>query len=251
MNDQVKFAKSLAKQLAAALAASGQTLPHSNLLEVVAKAHGARTWHAFQSEQAPAPTVTQKHAAWRPEDGPMSQAQYVQQLTPKCPVCGGTTLNRDDFDGEACSTTEIVSCEQCRTHWEEVFNLAGYRVIAGLGGSDDTQNDGVDAQDPDAWANQMHSIVTWVESGGNIATLQRLCIDERLLALRDEVDRTGVSDPNLENWTWARDEVWDVIHGSVLDQVHYLWEADRFLTLESFADWLAEEMDIERKALTL
>ena len=58
---------------------------------------------------------------------PLSQDEYVSKQGQACPLCGSADLDR----APACSEpggvmTAWVGCENCRSTWQETYNLGGF-----------------------------------------------------------------------------------------------------------------------------
>ena len=137
MQNQVNIAKSLAKQLGAALTASGQAMAHSNLLEVVAKAYGARTWHAFLADQKDEQKKAAPIAEWTPEQGPMPQALFVQRAATSvcyaCPACGSKDVEWEDHRALGSTCVETATCNACPAKWAVDYAVSGYRELTSGG----------------------------------------------------------------------------------------------------------------------
>lgn len=139
MTNTLKAAKAMAKHLTKALQDAGQMLPHSNALEVVAKAYGARTWNAFVAAQpetqslAPAKSAaTATPAKWSPKLGPMTQAQFMANaLNGGCPVCGSDDIEGGSFDVDGAEASQEVSCKDCHAGWVESYSLSSYFITEG------------------------------------------------------------------------------------------------------------------------
>jgi hypothetical protein len=132
MTTKVQAAKNLAKQIALALGQHGQELPHSVLLEVVAKAQGARNWHAFQVEPevavAPAPVVTGRQ--WSPAQGWMADSDYLQFRGVRCAVCGNKHfLEAEDVEADGDTASCKVECSNCSSTWTDVYTLCGFEDL--------------------------------------------------------------------------------------------------------------------------
>lgn len=133
MTTSIKAAKAMARHLADALKQSGHELPHSNLLEVVAKGLGARNWHAFQaSADQPAPVTSsvavpeQAVAPWNRLHGTQTQAQFLAGGGGSCPVCGSGDIDGSSIDvnGDTCS--QEITCSECEASWTENYTLSSY-----------------------------------------------------------------------------------------------------------------------------
>lgn len=129
MTTKVQEAKNLAKQIALALGQHGKELPHSVLLEVVAKAHGARNWHAYQAESqavaAPAPVITSRQ--WSPAQGWMADSDHVQFRGNRCVVCGNKHfLDADKVEADGDTASGKVDCSNCSSSWTDVYTLSGF-----------------------------------------------------------------------------------------------------------------------------
>jgi hypothetical protein len=132
MTDKVQAAKTLAKQIALALGQHGQELPHSVLLEVVAKAQGARNWHAYQAESemkaAPTPVVTGR--TWSPAQGWMADTDYLQCRGSRCPVCGNKhSVEPDNVEADGDSASCKAECANCSSTWTDVYTLYGFKDL--------------------------------------------------------------------------------------------------------------------------
>lgn len=128
MTNKVQAAKNLAKQIAQALGQHGQELPHSVLLEVVAKAQGARNWHAFQAEPATPVSVAPVSVApqWSPMQGPMTSERYTQGRGLRCPVCGNRHyVNSGKVEADGDSAWCEVKCGSCGSTWTDAFGVFG------------------------------------------------------------------------------------------------------------------------------
>jgi hypothetical protein len=134
MTTSIKAAKAMARHLAEALSQAGQELPHSNLLEIVAKGLGARNWHAFQASATQSSTVPVTAAPatavlpWNRLYGAQTPAQFLSEGGGCCPVCGCTDMSGGSFDVEGDTCSQEVSCLDCHATWSETYTRSSYSL---------------------------------------------------------------------------------------------------------------------------
>lgn len=247
MNKQVKVAKELAKQIVAALSKNGQELSHGVALEVVAKAMGARNWHAYQAEQQVVPQAVAPQAVtsrWSPAHGPMSDTQYVATGGNACPVCGSKHyVEAEDAEADGDSASCKVDCVNCGSSWTDVYTLSGISDL-----------------DPGFYAEEnklVYALELWLTEGG--ATLS----DERQEALDELVHenvqayRSLVRARFLNQAVSAREQE-DIIedaqafasninNGGLHAQLRFL--AKMYKSEDEFINDLAKECEISRDTL--
>ncbi|MDO8415184.1 MAG: glyoxalase superfamily protein [Agitococcus sp.] len=131
MENNIKAAKQMAKQLSKALAAlpKDQPIDHSMMLEIVAKGFGKRNWHAFLAEQekgtSQTPTPLLK---WTPLNGKMSNAQYCTRSS-HCPVCGSDDISGESVEVDSGGCWQEISCGNCTTTWNDTYMLTGFAEL--------------------------------------------------------------------------------------------------------------------------
>lgn len=248
--DNAKFAKELAKHLAQTLQASGQSLPNSVLLEVVAKATGERNWHAFlaagKQKQKPAGSpvdaVVPVTAPWSPAHGPMSEAQYVRGYGMKCPVCGSTSgVQGDDVEIDAGSASQESSCSDCNSSWCDRYLLDGY--------------DNLKVGDTSVNAGLMYALQNWLYGKrGALSEDQQEDLDELVVDVScqrgmDEVNHSSSTQLQLSAIGSAEQRASEGNNEGVCGQLSFLYQD--FSTPEAFAQFLAEKLGAPLDKLVL
>jgi hypothetical protein len=131
MENNIKTAKQIAKQLSKAIAtlATGQTIDHSVMLEIVAKGFGKRNWHTFLAEQDNVPQATLTPlVTWTPLKGQMTDVQYRAHPT-CCPVCGSDDIEGDSTSIDNGGCWQEVSCSNCASTWNDTYSLTGFAEL--------------------------------------------------------------------------------------------------------------------------
>lgn len=248
MNTQLKLAKALAKQLTAALSKNGQDLSLGVALEVVAKAMGARNWHAFQAQQqsAPAPATPAPAASWSPASGPMSDTQYVSKRGNFCPVCGSkhyVEAERLEADGDTASSK--VDCANCGSTWTDVYTLSG-----------------IDNLEPGFWAEEsklLYALELWLTDNGAILSDDRQAALDELVIENVQAYRSLFTVRFINEAVTAREqgEIIDdaeafasnINNGGLQAQLRFLEKV--YKSEDEFINDLAKECEISRDTLKL
>jgi hypothetical protein len=117
------------------LAQSGIQVQHTVMLEAISKGFGERGWSAHREALAALAKAGDTDAlqnepasppAWRYEDGPMSDSQYVARKGTRCPVCGSDHLNSESVEADGKDGWANVSCADCGATWSDSWQLTGY-----------------------------------------------------------------------------------------------------------------------------
>lgn len=115
------------------LAEHGINVPHTRLLEALARAFGERNWSTLsaQLQQLKVPqgeTLADNNpgAEWHPSHGPMSEAQFVAFGGLRCPYCGSKDVAADSLDADGPNVTDEASCDACGASWKTAYRVCGY-----------------------------------------------------------------------------------------------------------------------------
>lgn len=237
MTTSIKAAKALARHLADALKQSGQEIPHSNLLEVVAKSLGARNWHAFQAtadQPAPvtAPVVVEKAEPWNRIHGFKTTDQFLADHGGSCPVCGCGNVEGASFEVDGKIASQRTSCTECDAVWYAEYALAGY-----------TMNDN---SAKFHYAQFIEAVHAWLVAG---------CGDEAQYEL-DDVIVNWFSNRQLPAMNAADDEseqervlanaelsASDINNEGIRGQIDFLW--DELRTRKALIEFLAPTMGLD------
>lgn len=239
MTTSIKEAKALARHLAEALKVTGQELPHSNMLEVVAKSLGARNWHAFQASAdqlagtaaVTAPTVA-KPEPWNRLYGAKTQAQFLDAKGGCCPVCGSDNIEGDGFTVEGNTCFQEVSCMDCDAEWYENYDLASY-----------TLDDDAKARADEFF---IESVTRWLEDGmGEELQFELDDVIVDWFASRKLSAVNGTPDPAAQGRLLDEGDTSasDINNEGVEGQVSFLWE--ELKTRKAVVEYLAERMDLD------
>jgi hypothetical protein len=251
MSKQIKVAKALAKQITAALSENGQTLAHSVALEVVAKAMGARTWHAFLSEQqaaVKAETAAVTPPAWSPAQGPMTDEQYARARGCRCPLCGHRNSVEGgsvEVDGEQAWCK--VECSNCGGSWNDYFTLTGW--------GDAERGDGIKTKSAAKEIGFLYAVQLWLrDKDEEFDEDQQSILDDLVVDACSEESMDGVNaaDGPKDREAAIQDaesKASDINNNGMISQLAYLLEG--FSSREEFIDFLAEKFETNPDTLKL
>jgi len=244
MTDKTKAAKTLARELGQALKQSNQELPHSILLEIVAKTLGSRTWHAFQAQleasKAPAPVhapTQPPEEPWNPLHGFKTDVQFLSDHGGSCPVCGCGEVSGESFDIEDNVASQEVGCTECDAVWYANYQLTGY------------------AMDRDAApllnAKFVEMVVEWLEEElGDDAQMEMdevildLCVADRVFAPNESAN-PSTQEAIIED---AETRASGINNGGLTAQVDFLWA--ELKTRKKMLEYLDEKLDVSLATLT-
>jgi predicted transcriptional regulator len=117
------------------LAQAGIQVQHTVMLEAISKGFGERGWSAHREALAAlakagdtvaAQGETISPPAWRYEDGPMSDAQYVARKGTRCPVCGSDHIESESVEADGKDGWANVRCRECDASWSDSWQMTGY-----------------------------------------------------------------------------------------------------------------------------
>lgn len=242
MNQQVKVAKNLAKHLTAALSKDGQEMSHGAALEVVAKAMGARNWHAFLAEQQATP-VAATIPSWSPAHGPMSNEQYACSQAEACPVCGCPhKMESAAFEADGNRAWREVGCHSCSSVWNENFSLTGWNLVK--------RHDGTTTPQGAADTGFLYAVRLWLFSVDNDD--RQMEIDDLVIDRAHGTSRlnSAVSVADQENVLEdSESRASDINNQGIIAQLQYLLDTSE--SRDEFLDTLAEQCDVSRDTLKL
>lgn len=121
------------KNAAEHLAKHGIEVPHTLLLEALARAIGQRNWGVLRSrlermgESLPAEdSQAQPAQAWSPEMGPMTDAEFTAHGGNRCPFCGSHDVEGEDLEADGACAWDSCRCLACEATWSTAYSVTGY-----------------------------------------------------------------------------------------------------------------------------
>jgi hypothetical protein len=127
------------KAAAAYLAEHGVDVPHTRLLEALARAFGERNWSTLSARLAqlnqpnqpalaatPCPPAEAPPVPWEPAHGPMSEDQYRAAKGNRCPFCGSREVEGGKLQVDGPHAWDESSCLDCHATWKSSYELTGY-----------------------------------------------------------------------------------------------------------------------------
>lgn len=130
--------KDSTKAAATYLAEQGIDVPHTRLLEALARAFGERNWSTLSAQlqelKAPAASAPVSPAldgveavpAWDSLLEPMSDAQFVADGGNCCPFCGSRNVETDSIQADGSRAWDETECGDCHAAWTSNYDLTGY-----------------------------------------------------------------------------------------------------------------------------
>lgn len=124
--------KDNAKTAAAYLYEHGIEVPHTRLLEALSRAFGERNWSTLRSQLDKLGDVPQTDAdsaptpLWSQAQGPMTDAQFLQDGGNRCPFCGSRDIDAGDVEADGAQAWDQTECNTCGSNWSSAFRLCGY-----------------------------------------------------------------------------------------------------------------------------
>lgn len=243
MTDKSKAAKTLARELGQALKQSNQELPHSILLEIVAKTLGSRTWHAFQAQleasKAPVPGHAPTQAPeepWNPLHGFKSNAQFLADHGGSCPACGCGDVSGESFDVDDNVASQEIGCTECEAVWYANYQLTGYAMDREAA--------------PRLYDKFVEMVVEWLETElGDDAQME---MDEVILDWCAAVrvpDLNNSADPTAQEGLIedAETRASSINNGGLTAQVDFLWA--ELKTRKKMLEYLDEKLDVRLDTL--
>ncbi len=120
--------KNSAKRVADYLTEQGFSVPHTRILEALARGFGERNWGALQANlraESKAKSLPPSRD-WTPNAGVMPEQEYVARAGASCPVCGGTDLEAHSLEADGPTAWDQCECNDCGASWKSAYSLSGY-----------------------------------------------------------------------------------------------------------------------------
>lgn len=70
-------------------------------------------------------------AAWTPDEGRMTEAQYTALRGCRCPSCGSSDVEGGFVNIDGGTASQAVCCGECGAGWSDTYTLMGYADLDG------------------------------------------------------------------------------------------------------------------------